>query len=181
MAPKTLNELVATVISDRHGDQGGMHSPGPIRLRPKAPSTTARTVCDVLPFTFGDGYSGEWWLGWQEPWWKLAPKKRVLRRTPWLPRLSWSLRRPVPRSRFTECHHEWHDEIEMRATKGGCKHARRLLAKLNEVLDPALALNNPRYLYLVPVGLAATFEDYLAAYFQRPETIELITTMTELD
>ena len=58
---------------------------------------------------------------------------------------------------------------------------RRLLAKLNEVLDPALALNNPRYLYLVTAGLAATFEDYLRAYFQRPETIKHIATMAELD
>lgn len=179
--PPSLDSLVGTVLYDHHGDPYGMRDPGPIRPRPKAPSTTRRYVHDVLPFTLGDGYTGEWWLGWQQPWWKLAPKKRVLRRTPWLPRLSWSLRRSIPGSRFTECHHEWHDEIEMRATKGGCKHARRLLAKLNEVLDPALALNNPRHLYLVTAGLVATFEDYLAAYFQRPETIKHIENMAKND
>lgn len=166
--PPVLSWLVGQELIERDPQR----APLPLRPVGTQTSTTQRLRLDAFGFSYGDGYQGHWTLGWKQPW-IVKRLGRVVKSEGWRPTMSWTMSKYISTNRYTECHHE-HDFAIASQGPG-------LVAKLNETLDPELAKRFKNYSYCVTAGLAATFEDYLDAYFKRPETLRSVAQFEEME
>lgn len=168
--PGPLIDLVGKMLLDG----SGVVPPGtPLRPRHvELPGTTRLYVGAGFGFSYPGGYQGCLQLGWTQPYVRKHPvTRRIIARIGWEPNISWSMWRQLPNRRFAETHHEWHDAIAL--------FGPTLTKVLCEILDPEYALKRWNVRYVVTAKFVSVFEDYVAAYLERPTTIEWIKALAE--
>lgn len=170
--PPTEPPVLSGLIGQKLIERDPQRAPSPLRPVGTQTSTTQRLLLDSFGFVYGDRYKGSWTLGWKRPW-IVKRLGRVVKSEGWRPTMSWSMSKYDPTNHFTECHHEPAFAIASASPS--------LTAKLNETLDPEIAKRVRTHSYCITASLAATFEDYLDAYFKLPETLCSVAQFEEME